>query len=107
MPGPKKSEGRKDDTGKLRMSLIPPMPLKKLAEVYTIGEKKYDAHNWRKGIKYSRILDAMKRHMAAWEEGEITDPIDGQHHLASVAWGAFALIQYELDHPEMDDRYQS
>lgn len=98
------SEGTKFDDGKLRYDLIPPRPLQELARVYTIGARKYDDRNWEKGIKWGRIFAAMMRHAWAWMIGERWDPVDGQHHLASVAWCAFALMEFESTHPELDDR---
>ena len=98
------SEGNKNDTGKLRFDLIPSKPLELLAEVYTIGAKKYSDRNWEKGIQWGRIFAAMMRHAWAYWRGEKLDPVDGQHHLASVAWGAFALMEFETTHPELDDR---
>jgi Domain of unknown function (DUF5664) len=97
------SGGRKEDNGKLRMDLIPGYPLMRLAEVYTIGANKYNDDNWRKGISYKRIFAAMLRHAWKWFMGEQFDP-DGQHHLSSVAWAAFTLMEYEVTHPEFDDR---
>ena len=96
--------GRKDDADKLRYDLIPAYPLARLAEVYTIGSRKYSDENWRKGISYKRIFGAMMRHAWAWMAGQTLDPNDGQHHLASVAWCAFALMEYEFTHKEFDDR---
>jgi hypothetical protein len=29
--------------------------------------------------------------------------VDGQHHLAIVAWGALVLMTYEQTKPELDD----
>lgn len=75
------------------------------ADVYTRGAKKYDDNNWRKGLKWSRILGAMMRHLLWYMAGEKYDPEDGQHHLSSIAWGANALMEYEFTHPELDDRY--
>ena len=98
------SEGRKDDIGKLRYDLIPVYPLRRLAEVYTIGSKKYDDRNWEKGLKWGRVYAAMQRHATAFWNGEDLDPEDRQHHLASVAWCAFALMEYQITHPELDDR---
>lgn len=98
------SEGRKNDEGKLRYDLIPPRSLEALARVYTIGSAKYTDRNWEKGIKWGRVFAAMMRHAWAWWRGEIYDQVDGQHHLGSVAWCAFALLEYELTHPELDDR---
>lgn len=98
------SEGRKDDTGKLRYDLIPAEPLAKVAHVYTMGAAKYDDRNWEKGLKWGRVFAAMMRHLWAWWKGESIDKEGGQHHLASVAWGALALMEYERTHPELDDR---
>lgn len=96
--------GIKHDEGLLRMDLIPGYPLMRLAEVYTIGAAKYADDNWRKGISYKRIFAAMMRHAWKWFMGETFDSVDGQHHLASVAWGAFTLMEYEITHSEFDDR---
>ena len=98
------NEGRKDDSGKLRLDLIPVRPLFELARVYTIGAKKYADRNWEKGIKFGRVFSALLRHAWKWWWGEKYDQADGQHHLSSVAWCAFALMEYEETHPEMDDR---
>jgi len=94
----------KNDGGKLRYDLIPPEPLKALAFVYTLGASKYTDHNWRKGMKWSRCIAALMRHVEAFRAGEAFDQKDGQHHLASVAWCAFALMEYERTHSELDDR---
>jgi hypothetical protein len=98
------SAGRKDDAGKLRFDLIPTQPLKELARVYTIGAKKYADRNWEKGLQWGRVFAAMMRHAWSWWGGERCDPVDGQHHLSSVAWCAFALMEYERTHAELDDR---
>ncbi len=104
LPEPEAFGGRKDDTGKLRYDLIPIEPMRKVAEVYTIGAKKYEDRNWEKGIKWGRIYAAMQRHLTSWWNGEQNDPIDGQHHLASVVWGALALMEFEKTHRDLDDR---
>lgn len=96
--------GRKDDQDKLRFDLIPVGPLHKLAEVYTIGAKKYDDRNWENGLFWGRIYRALIGHALSWWGGEVLDQEDGQHHLASVAWCAFALMEYENTRPEFDDR---
>ncbi len=85
----------KNDTGKLRFDLIPPYALEKLAYVYTIGAAKYGDNNWLRGMDRGRIVAAMLRHINRWQKGETVDPDDGRHPLASVAWCAFALMEYE------------
>lgn len=98
------AEGRKFDADKLRYDLIPVEPMAQVARVYTIGAKKYNDRNWESGIKWGRIYAAIQRHLTAYWGGERDDKVDGQHHLASVVWGALALMEYERTHPELDDR---
>lgn len=98
------SEGRKYDTGKLRYDLVPEYPMRKLAEVYTIGAVKYGDRNWEHGILWCKIFGALMRHAWAWFRGQSVDPDNGQHPLASVAWCSFTLMEYERTHPEKDDR---
>jgi hypothetical protein len=98
------SGGYKKDRGKLRYDLIPTGPLEQLAFVYTLGSEKYSDHNWRQGMAWSRVIGAMMRHVEAFRKGISIDPVDGQHVLASVAWCAFTLMEYEKTHPELDDR---
>jgi len=99
------AEGIKHDDGKLRFDLIPVYPLEKLAEVYTIGAKKYDDWNWAKGMNWSRIFAALERHLQAWKRGEEIDPENGQLHLASAAWGCLTLMEYGRIRREFDDRF--
>jgi len=98
------TEGTKYDTQKLRYDLVPVVPLRELVRVFTLGAVKYNDRNWEKGIGWGRIYAAMQRHANAWWGGEQNDPDDGQHHLASVAWCALALMEYETTHKELDDR---
>ena len=84
-------EGTKFDSEKLaRFDLIPPEALFALAELYGRGAKKYSDRNWEKGINFNRVFRALNNHAWLWWGGEEFDP-DGQHHLDSVAWNAFAL----------------
>ncbi len=98
-------QGRKDDIGKLRFDLIPVGPMRRLAEVYTIGAKKYAPNNWREGLEFGRVFAAMMRHAEDWWGGEELDSDDGQHHLASVAWCAFTLMELATTRPDLDDRW--
>lgn len=97
------SQGRKDDGEKLRYDLIPIGPLAEVAHVYTQGAKKYSDRNWEKGLQYSRVYGALLRHIFAWWGGEQRHEAS-MHHLASAAWAALALLEYERTHPELDDR---
>ena len=99
--------GVKFDAGKLRYDLIPPELPQEDARVYTVGAQKYADNNWMRGIKYSKLIAAAQRHMAAFLLGESRDPETGLYHLAQVRWNMGTLLYFEL-HPEVyqefDDR---
>jgi len=109
MVGSREREGdvigaQKHDAEKLRYDLLPTGPIEELARVYTVGGEKYGPRDWEAGLRWGRVYAAMLRHAFAWWEGEQRDREDGQHHLASVAWCALALLEYELRDSGEDDR---
>jgi len=95
-------EGTKYDNDKLRMDLIPKEAFDALAGVLGFGAKKYDDHNWRKGINHSRLYAATMRHMTSYWSGETYDPESGLNHLAH----AMTNLAFILGSPNYDDRYQ-
>ena len=97
-------EANKFDTGKPSYSLLPVDALAELVRVYDIGAKKYGRKNWERGMEYHRLYDALQRHANAFWSGEDYDPVDGQHHLASVAWTALTMISYQKRGIGTDDR---
>lgn len=92
----KEEVGLKSDEGKVRVGLIPPDATIEKAKVYTFGAIKYGPYNWEKGILYSRVFDAMMRHLLAFQSGETHDPETGLHHLAHVNCCGDFLLAYEL-----------
>lgn len=97
--------GLKYDTGKPPMSLIDRHALEAIAQVLAFGANKYAAHNWRKGIQYSRLLDAALRHLYAFADGEDLDPESGLSHVAHAGCCIVFLLGMIQDHPELDDRH--
>jgi hypothetical protein len=133
----KRGKALRYNKGKTRLELVPPGPLKALAEVYTKGAHKYSvykddsgkeikgseipfeeletrnlqmisdgADNWKNGQNWKGVMASVKRHLAAWEEGEDfdPDPAMGTYHLANAAWGIFALLEFYKIFPQGDDR---
>lgn len=98
--------GKKFDSGKVRLDLVPTHPVKEVARVLMHGAAKYGDHNWRGGIAYSRLYAATLRHLTAFWEGEDIDPESGLHHLAHAACEIFFLIEMVTRRPELDDRYR-
>lgn len=101
------STGGEKEIKKTFYHLIPVDPLAELARLYEYGANKYQPRNWEKGFDWSKGYDALMRHLQAFwaheHEGDI-DPENGAHHLASVVFYAFALMEWKNTHPELDDR---
>lgn len=101
------NQARKDDTDKDTYDLIPWLPLAELGKLYRFGAIKYAPNNWKKGMAYSRIYNALLRHLRAFWEGESYDIETRCHHLASVAWCAFTLMWYDINNRGIDDRFEN
>lgn len=99
--------GSKHDAGKPPLSLIPRAALLAEAEVLAFGAQKYDAHNWRKGMRWSRLGDAAMRHLLAWLDGEDNDPETGLPHLAHLRCCSGFLLEYAQSGAGTDDRYKA
>lgn len=82
---------QKNDTDKLRYDLIPPGSLKELAQVLTLGAKKYGPDNWRKCKEPSRYIAAIFRHLEAYRGGELRDPESGLSHMTHIMTNAMFL----------------
>jgi hypothetical protein len=98
--------GIKHDSGKARMSLLDSSWLLGVAEVLGFGEKKYAAHNWRKGLSVSRLMDAAARHQAAFNDGEDLDPESGKSHLYHASCCLMFASWMIKNRPDLDDRYK-
>lgn len=96
--------GTKHDGNKPPMSLIPTKALIEEAYVWGMGEKKYGRYNWEKGLIFSRLIDAILRHVTAYNNGETLDPESGRSHMAHIRCDAAMLIEFESTRPDLDDR---
>jgi len=73
-----------------RFDLITPIGLKRLAQHYENGAKKYGDRNWEKGQPVSRYIDSAIRHLYVYLGGSREED-----HLAACAWNALAAIHTE------------
>lgn len=99
-----KDKALRYDSGKPRHDLIPAFSANELAKIYKMGAEKYADNNWRKGMKWSRILGSLKRHLNAIERGEDFDEESKLYHAGHVVWNAITLLEYYKIYPEGDDR---
>jgi hypothetical protein len=103
------TEGTKYDDGKLPLDLWSPDALEETARVLAFGAQKYEAYNWAKGIKYSRVFSALLRHLWAFWRREKLDKETGIHHLAHAMCCLMFLLHYEMNRRKYlpyDDRPQ-
>ena len=79
-----------DAASKPAYELISPMALKRIAQHYANGAKKYAKRNWEAGIPMDRTMASLLRHINQYREG-----LRDEDHLAAIAWNAIALMHYE------------
>jgi len=91
----KKGEAVKNDRKKPKLALLPPKALDRIAQVFTYGESKYHAYNYKtgNGLDWDRPLSACFRHLIAWNNGEDDDKESGYNHL----WHAGCCIMMLID----------
>jgi hypothetical protein len=91
------------DAEKIRTDLIPASSTYALAEILTMGARKYAPRNWEDGMKWDRVIGSLKRHLLAIENGEDFDKESGMLHAAHVLTNAAFLVEYYKSFPEGDD----
>lgn len=104
MESQNKDKGLRFNEGKTRYDLLPPFAIEQFARVLTEGAKKYAENNWKFGMKWSKVIASMKRHIAAFEKGEDFDSETGLLHMAHVLCNASFLCEYYKIYPQGDDR---
>jgi hypothetical protein len=114
-------KGQKD----IRIGGADPIAMLELGRIYGVGEKKYDRFNYLRGYAWSLSIDALMRHLLAFQSGEEYDECSahpGQHgddhnfdpttcdgsgllHTAHAAWHCLALTSFQLRGLGEDDRF--
>ena len=87
-------KGKKYDSDKPQLYLLPPKTLYEVGKVLTFGAEKYDPHNWRKvDDLQNRYSSAAMRHILAHIDGENLDEETGLSHLAH----AICCLMFKLE----------
>lgn len=94
------SKGRKP----LELGAVDPLAREELGRVAAFGSAKYDRGNYLKGYPWSLCVDALYRHLMAFERGEDRDPESGLLHTVHAAWHGLALASFVLRDVGVDDR---
>ncbi len=91
-----KEKGTKHDQDKMRWSLLPLAPLKKVIKVLEFGANKYSVDNW-KSVSKERYKDALWRHWIAYCEDENSvDEESGECHLAHLLCCGLFLLWFKI-----------
>lgn len=101
----RKTTGIKYDSDKLPLDLLDPVALEGLAAVLKFGAAKYESHNWRNGISYTRLIAAMLRHTFAILRGELTDPESKLPHIDHVGCCWMFLSNLMKTRTDLNDLY--
>lgn len=96
----------KYDSGKPRLDLLDDDFMEAVAHVMGFGAQKYAANNWRKGIEYSRLIAALRRHVAAFAKGDNIDDESGLEHLAHAGCCLMFLHWMSRNRGDLDDRWR-
>jgi hypothetical protein len=89
-----------------QLGAIDPASLLELAKVAGYGQAKYARFNYLRGFDWSLLIDALYRHLLAFQNGEELDPESGLSHAAHVAWHALALVSFSQRKLGTDDGYR-
>jgi hypothetical protein len=89
---------RSSDADDVRYDLITPIGLRRVAEAYAEGAKKYSSFNWEKGFPISDILNHAIRHLYLYLEGDRSED-----HLGHAAWNCMAACHSEELWPHLNE----
>lgn len=102
-----KKQALRYNEGKLQWSLVDFKSIEGMVRVLEMGAKKYDRHNWRKGMPITQVSESLMRHLFAFLDGEDLDPESGLRHISHVMCNAM-FIEYILrEKPHYDDRFKN
>lgn len=102
---PEDNTGRKNDTGKTPLALIPTVALDAEGQAFADGLRKYGMWNYMRGMSAIRLASAVQRHITAWLDGELSAPDSGIHHLGHARAGLAMLMKLEQSGKLIDDRW--
>lgn len=103
----KKDTNPKDGIGikKVPFMLIPENVIAEVGLAFLEGSRKYGSFNWRvAGVRASVYIDALRRHLGAWVNGEDVDPASGLSHLVKAMACLIILRDSMIQGNWTDDR---
>ena len=97
-------EGVKYDNGKPKLTLVNRETLNGIARAMEYGMAKYGRNNYKAGLDWTRVLDALLRHANAYAAKEDLDQESGLNHIYHVGACVNMLLYYIENNVGKDDR---
>lgn len=98
MNADKMKEGKKYDSEKPMMQLLPSKALVEVSKVLSFGANKYGKENWRElDDLQDRYTGGVLRHIFAHMDDEFKDPETNYSHLAHAVCGLLFKLEIELE----------
>jgi hypothetical protein len=95
--------GTKNDTGKPEYDRLSFQALGQFNAVHKFGDKKYNKGDWKEGLHFTRLLNAVIRHTSAMLSGELFDKESGLLHSAHAGVCLEMVTHFLLNHQEYKD----
>jgi hypothetical protein len=97
------TSGKKFDSEKPKMHLLPPKALLEVAKVLTFGAEKYGEENWREvADAQNRYASANLRHSFSHLDGEKLDQETNYSHLAHAICCLLFKLELELEYGDKE-----
>lgn len=84
---------------------VPTKLIWQVGQVLAFGAEKYAEHNWRKGGKWSSVLNSALRHIIAMVEGRRVDPESGLPEAGHLGCNIAFLLEFAYTQNGEDDRF--
>lgn len=97
-------QGDRYNKDKIRFHLVPHRALKGVANVFTMGAKKYDDWNWQRGLPWMEVVSSLQRHLESFIDGEDYDPESGELHVNHITANSMMLADFYVTNPQHDNR---
>lgn len=87
----------KTNEGKALWCLLPMKQVEEVVKVFTYGAYKYAPNNWKnEKDPFTKDFSAALRHLAAYQNGEVTDE-SGFPHLAHAIADLLIVMYHEME----------
>lgn len=97
-------EGLRYNEGKDMYTIASAYATEGLIKVLNKALEKYPPNNWKKGMKWTKVLDSLNRHLSEILKGNDYDEESGLLHIDHIQCNAHFLSHYYKFFPYLDDR---